>query len=175
MLSIGKVGGGNGDPRYYIDNVAQGKEDYYSGRGESPGVWLGSSASRVGLSGAVEDEHFLQLLSIETAQPHKVLAYDLTFSAPKSVSVLYGVADRTISPIVREAHDRAVEEALGYVERHATWTRRGRGGHRVLRGDELAVAAFRHRSSRAGDPQYRLWRRALKLLAGDRPGAGSAT
>ncbi|HEY6763118.1 MAG TPA: MobF family relaxase [Baekduia sp.] len=72
---------------------------------------------------------------------------------PKSVSVLWGVADRTISPIVRDAHDRAVEEAVGYIERHATWTRRGRGGHRVLRGSGLCVAAFRHRSSRAGDPQ----------------------
>jgi hypothetical protein len=48
VLSIGKVGGGNGDPRYYIDNVARGKEDYYSGRGESPGVWLGSPRPRPG-------------------------------------------------------------------------------------------------------------------------------
>jgi hypothetical protein len=53
VLSIGKVGGGSGDPRYYIDNVAQGKEDYYSGRGESPGRWLGSSAAAAGLSGTV--------------------------------------------------------------------------------------------------------------------------
>jgi TrwC relaxase len=63
VLSIGKVGGGNGDPRYCIDNVAQGKEDYYSGRGESPGVWMGSAASGAGLSGAVGGEQFLQLLS----------------------------------------------------------------------------------------------------------------
>lgn len=116
-------------------------------------MWLGSTASGAGLSGAVEDERFLQLLSIETAQHHKVLAYDPTFSAPKSVSVLFGVGDRTVSPIVRDAHDRAVEEALGYIERHATWTRRGRGGHRVVRGEGLVAAAFRHRSSRAGDPQ----------------------
>jgi hypothetical protein len=36
VLSIGKVGGGTGDPRYYIDNIAHGKEDYYSGRGLGP-------------------------------------------------------------------------------------------------------------------------------------------
>ncbi|HMJ36775.1 MAG TPA: MobF family relaxase [Baekduia sp.] len=153
MLSIGKVGGGAGDPRYYIDNVARGKEDYYSGRGESPGGWLGSGAAAAGVHGTVDDEQFLALLSSETANPRKVLAYDLTFSAPKSVSVLFGVGDRTLAPVVREAHDPAVEEALGYVERHATWTRRGSGGHRVLRGEGLKVAAFRHRSSRAGDPQ----------------------
>jgi conjugative relaxase-like TrwC/TraI family protein len=153
VLSIGRIGGGTGDPRYYIDNVAQGKEDYYSGRGESPGQWLGTAAASDGLTGPVDDEQFLGLLGAGTAQPRKVLGYDLTFSAPKSVSVLYGVGDRTVSPVVREAHDRAVEEALGYIERHGTWTRRGRGGHRVLRGAGLKVAAFRHRSSRAGDPQ----------------------
>jgi hypothetical protein len=42
VLCIGKVGGGNGDPRYDIDNVAQGKEDNHSGRGEAEGRWLGA-------------------------------------------------------------------------------------------------------------------------------------
>jgi Ti-type conjugative transfer relaxase TraA len=153
VLSIGKVGGGNGDPRYYIDSVAQGEEDYYSGLGESPGRWLGSGAAAAGLSGTVEDEQFLALLTSQSTNPRKVLAYDLTFSAPKSVSILFGMDDRTLAPVVRDAHDVAVAEALGYVERNATWTRRGSGGHRVLRGEGLEVAAFRHRSSRAGDPQ----------------------
>lgn len=54
VLSIGKVGGGQGDPRYYIDTVAQGKDDYYSGHGEAQGQWHGSGAHDRGLSGAVE-------------------------------------------------------------------------------------------------------------------------
>ncbi|MCW2993816.1 MAG: conjugative relaxase [Conexibacter sp.] len=153
MLSIGKVGGGDGNPRYYIDNVAHGKEDYYSGRGEAQGVWLGTAAERDGLDGAVEDDAFLTLLSTETERQRKVLAYDLTFSAPKSVSVLFGLGDRTVAPVVRDVHDQAVADALGYIERNAVWTRRGQGGHRVLRGEGVKVAAFRHRSSRAGDPQ----------------------
>jgi conjugative relaxase-like TrwC/TraI family protein len=90
MLSIGKVGGATGDPRYYIDNVAQGKEDYYSGRGESPGRWLGNGAAAAGLSGTVDDEQFLALFSAQTANPHKVLAYDLTFSAPNSAPLGHG-------------------------------------------------------------------------------------
>jgi conjugative relaxase-like TrwC/TraI family protein len=153
VLSIGKVGGGDGDPRYYIDNVAHGKEDYYSGRGESQGVWLGTAAERDGLDGAVGDDTFLALLSTQTERQRKVLAYDLTFSAPKSVSVLFGLGDRTVAPVVRDVHDQAVADALGYIERNAVWTRRGQGGHRVLRGEGVKVAAFRHRSSRAGDPQ----------------------
>jgi conjugative relaxase-like TrwC/TraI family protein len=153
VLSIGKVGGGQGDPRYYIDNVAHGKEDYYSGRGEAQGVWLGTAADRDGLDGAVGDDAFLVLLSTETERQRKVLAYDLTFSAPKSVSILFGLGDRTVAPVVRDVHDQAVADALGYIERNAVWTRRGQGGHRVLRGEGVKVAAFRHRSSRAGDPQ----------------------
>jgi conjugative relaxase-like TrwC/TraI family protein len=56
--------------------------------------------------------------------------------------------------MVSEAHDVAVTEALGYLERHArTWTRRGRAGRMRVRGEGLTVATFRHRASRAGDPQ----------------------
>lgn len=153
MLSIGKVGGGQGDPRYYLDTVAQGKDDYYTDGGEAPGQWHGSGADDRGLTGTVEDNQFLGLLTEPTVRPKTVLAYDLTFSAPKSVSILYGIGDRTVSPVARQAHDEAVREALGYLERHATWTRRGTGGGRVIRGDGLTVAAFRHRTSRAGDPQ----------------------
>jgi conjugative relaxase-like TrwC/TraI family protein len=156
VLSIGKVGGGQGDPRYYIDNVAAGKDDYYIGHGETQGRWEGRGAESRGLTGGVDDEQFLSLLtepSTTAARPKTVLAYDLTFSAPKSVSVVYGIGDRTVSPVVRAAHDEAVREALGYLERHATWTRRGANGRHLLRGDGLTVAAFRHRTSRAGDPQ----------------------
>jgi conjugative relaxase-like TrwC/TraI family protein len=156
VLSIGKVGGGQGDPRYYIDNVATGKDDYYTGHGEAQGQWEGSGAGGRGLTGGVEDEQFLSLLtepSTTATRPKTVLAYDLTFSAPKSVSVVYGIGDRTISPVVRAAHDEAVREALGYLERHATWTRRGANGKHLIRGDGLTVAASRHRTSRAGDPQ----------------------
>src|SRR4051794_37056953 len=134
VLSIGKVGGGKGDPRYYIDTVAQGKDDYYTGHGEAQGRWEGRGAESRGLSGGVEDEQFLSVLSepAGTTKPKTVLAYDLTFSAPKSVSVVYGVGDRTVSPVVREAHDEAVRDALSYLERHATWTRRGRDGRHLV-------------------------------------------
>jgi conjugative relaxase-like TrwC/TraI family protein len=171
VLSIGKVGGGNGDPRYYIDTVAQGKDDYYTHRGEAQGQWHGTGAQDRGLDGAVEDEQFLNLLTEPTANPKKVLAYDLTFSAPKSVSVIYGIGDREVSTAAREAHDEAVRDALDYMERHATWTRRGHGGKHRLRGDGLTVATFRHRTSRAGDPQLH----THSVVANTTTAAGSAT
>jgi conjugative relaxase-like TrwC/TraI family protein len=154
VLSIGKVGSGKGDPSYYLDTVATGREDYYTGVGEAPGRWAGRGAAARGLSGRVEDDDFLHVLDPDGAAGNRsVLAYDLTFSAPKSVSVLYGVGADKVSRAVRNAHDAAVLDALGYLEREACWTRRGRNGVRVLRGDGLTAALFRHRSSRAGDPQ----------------------
>ena len=50
----------------------------------------------------------------------------MTFSAPKRVSVLLGVGDDTLRAVIRDAHDRVVRDALGYVERMAAVTRRGR-------------------------------------------------
>ena len=50
------------------------------------------------------------------------------------------------------AHDAAVTQALEYVQREACWVRLGTGGHRLDDGSGLLAAAFRHRTSRAGDP-----------------------
>ena len=43
MLSIGKLA--LGQQRYYEQQVAQGQDDYYSGRGEAPGEWVGAGAA----------------------------------------------------------------------------------------------------------------------------------
>lgn len=42
MLTIGKLG--RGQERYYLDKVAEGAEDYYSGEGEAEGRWMGDAA-----------------------------------------------------------------------------------------------------------------------------------
>jgi conjugative relaxase-like TrwC/TraI family protein len=152
VLSIGRIGGGQGDPRYYIDNVAKGREDYYSGQGEAEGEWYGSGAQAMNLSGTVGEDEFLGALSIDSDSRRSVLGFDLTFSAPKSVSLLYGIGDDRTARLARDAHDEAVKQALGYVERNACWTRRSAGRVR-LRGDGMTIAMFRHRTSRAGDPQ----------------------
>ena len=47
MLSIGKIA--LGQHRYYEQQVAQGQDDYYSGRGEAPGEWAGAGAQALGL------------------------------------------------------------------------------------------------------------------------------
>ena len=80
-------------------------------------------------------------------------AFDLTFSAPKSVSVLFAVGDRVLAGALVDAHEAAVGAALGYLEREACRVRRGRGGVRREAGEGFVAAAYRHRMSRAEDPQ----------------------
>ncbi|MTD43780.1 relaxase domain-containing protein [Conexibacter sp. W3-3-2] len=161
MLSIGKLAAGK--EQYYIESVAHGQDDYYTGSGEAPGSWIGTGAGELGLSGTVEPDKFTAIIEGTTPDQKTSLrpttakvtvdGYDLTFSAPKSVSLLYGVGDERVSLLARDAHDVAVRQALGYLEREACQVRRGAGGKRVLPASGVIAAAFRHRSSRAGDPQ----------------------
>ena len=82
-----------------------------------------------------------------------VAGFDLTFSAPKSVSVLFAIDDATVARALLASHERAVGGALAYLEREACWTRRGRDGVERVRGEGFVAASYRHRMSRAGDPQ----------------------
>ena len=61
MLSIGKIA--LGQHRYYEQQVAQGADDYYSGRGEAPGEWVGTGAAALGLEGRVSGEQFNALIA----------------------------------------------------------------------------------------------------------------
>jgi conjugative relaxase-like TrwC/TraI family protein len=162
MLTIGKLGGGPGVGRYYIDQVAQGREDYYAGEGEAAGVWMGTGAASLGLSGEVGEHELVRLLEgrgpttgeilRELRSADAVAGFDLTFRAPKSVSILFAIAEPGVVAEIMNAHDAAVTEALAYLEREACVTRRGAGGAIRMPGQGFVAAAFRHRSSRAGDP-----------------------
>jgi hypothetical protein len=60
VLSIGKLT--VEQSRYYERQVAQGRDGYYSGRGESPGRWTGSGTETLRLGGRVDDEGFMALM-----------------------------------------------------------------------------------------------------------------
>jgi hypothetical protein len=66
MLSIGKLG--TGQERYYLEKVAEGAEDYYSGEGEAEGQWLGNAAKDLGLSGEIEPDQLTAMLTGMTRQ-----------------------------------------------------------------------------------------------------------
>lgn len=86
-----------------------------------------------------------------------VSGFDLTFSVPKSVSVLWGLADADTQARLVEAHHEAVAEVLAFFEREVAVTRAGanaRDGavaqHEVA---GVAATAYDHWDSRCGDPQ----------------------
>lgn len=86
-----------------------------------------------------------------------VAGYDLTFSVPKSVSVLWGVADADVQARIVEAHHAAVADVLAYFEREVAATRVGfsdqDGAVAQVGVVGVAAAAFDHFDSRANDPQ----------------------
>jgi len=78
--------------------------------------------------------------------------YDLTLRPPKSVSVLWAVADQDRRIAIRDAHREAVDAVVAYYERHACFARRPTGDRSRIETDGIVAAAFDHRASRAGDP-----------------------
>ena len=159
MLRLSKLT----DAEYVLGQVAGGLEDYYLGAGEAPGVWSGRLAGELGLVGVVGAAELRALIerrhpgsgeALGGGRTARVRAVDATFSAPKSVSLLWAFGDPETAAVVSVAHVEAVEAALGFVERRAAVTRRQRGGVRARASTSgWAAATFVHRTSRSGDPQ----------------------
>lgn len=89
----------------------------------------------------------------EEIQRTAVAGFDLTFSVPKSVSVLWALAPNDIQQQVLEAHHDAVNQVLAWLEESAIHTRTGRGGAAHVATKGAVAAAFDHWESRARDPQ----------------------
>jgi hypothetical protein len=117
LLSLGKIAAGPSAARYYTDQVARGRDDYYAGQQEEPGQWIGAGAEGLEWGGEVDPDVFAHLLDgAGLRRPSKtagVAGIDLTFRAPKSVSVLWAVAPDDLAAELRAAHDVAVREAFG--------------------------------------------------------------
>ena len=152
---------------YFADEIAAGREDYYVDSAV-PSLWVGSGAKALGIHGEVITSEGLAALfgrgmNPLTGEPlgrswkedddSRVAGYAVTFSPPKSVSVLWATADNAIADEVLVAHRIAVDESLRFLEEHASFTRRGRGGVYQVDTEGFIAASFVHRTSRAADPQ----------------------
>jgi Ti-type conjugative transfer relaxase TraA len=157
MLSIGVLGGGA--KQYYLE-LSRG--DYYHAGGEPEGHWHGKGAERLGLSGTVGKEAFDNIfegfnkdgeaLVKNAGYTTRRAGWDLTFSAPKSVSVLWSQADEATRAKIASLHEQAVKTALEWLEKEASYTRTGTGGEEFHRAG-IVAALFEHGTSRARDPQ----------------------
>jgi len=155
--TIAKVSAG-GAKKYYYEKDPIFNQD---GTGENL-EWSGKQAEFLGLEGAASKEEFGNLLegknrdgSVQLKQEeNKVAAYDLTFAAPKSVSILALSGDEKLI----EAHKKAVDKALSYAEQNfanaKVWKTNSEGKReRVVENQgNLLVAKAMHSTNRNQDP-----------------------
>jgi conjugative relaxase-like TrwC/TraI family protein len=133
--------------------------DYYVGGSEPAGRWVAVGVEvGVYVGSVVEREPFERLhaaldvegrfmLAGKSGKKQRVGGYDVTFSAPKSCSILWAIADDELRAKIESAQAHAVEVALKALEANAAFCRSGKNGIRVQKVD-LTVAAFQHGDAR---------------------------
>lgn len=166
-----------------MDDLAVAPVDataYYMKAGTPQGRWMGSGLSGISRScgdlvteadakalfdhavhpdtGAPLGRTYGHPAVAESAQgqPTKrraVVGFDLTFSVPKSVSVLWALSPRAVQNQILETHHEAVASTLKWLEATVIHTRAGRNGVARIGTKGTIAAAFDHWESRAGDPQ----------------------
>lgn len=146
------------------DKAVGAIEDYYSqGNDKTPSVWMGGAAEALGLSGTVDREDHIKTLMgqdprsaqglVQGAGEDRKYAVDLTFSAPKSVSIVWAIGGEETRAGVEAAQTRAVEAVLKHIEENFPLARRGSSSKGTITYEKakLLAAAFLHGSSRPVD------------------------
>lgn len=124
MLNIGLLAPGAGE--YYVGEVASSAEDYYTGRGESVGRWVGSLAEELGLRGEVDPDQFRavlagrdpfsgeQLVHRKSAQRDERVLIDpeQTFDVAQAAAVL-GVSGRYVRRLLEDGQRYSEQLAAG--------------------------------------------------------------
>ena len=141
MLSLAKA-----HKDYYLQKLGEitPREDYYLRGGTATGRWQGSGAEELGLEGPVSAEGLVRLFDGQhpgtgeqlgrRLRKDGVAAWDLTFSADKSVSLLWAFGDAETRRHVVESFEEATVAALSYLESVASSTR-GAARRPVTNGD----------------------------------------
>lgn len=152
MIGVSKITNAAQAFDYYKD-----KDDYYLDD-KMAAEWYGKGAAALGLAGEIDPRDFRDVLAgtyggAASQNPERhTPGWDVTFSAPKSVSVAALVdGDRRVI----DAWDQAVRKGLDYLEEHAAITRqRGADGDYDYRNtNSLVIGAVRHATNRNLDPQ----------------------
>ncbi|HWV50638.1 MAG TPA: MobF family relaxase [Microbacterium sp.] len=107
------------------------------------------------LTGANRDATIDRIRKEELAKKQRtaVAGFDLTFSPPKSLSAVWGIADAGMQALIAQAHHAAMRDTIALLEQRVAVTRVGHGGIASMPVDGVIATAFDHYDSRAGDPQ----------------------
>jgi conjugative relaxase-like TrwC/TraI family protein len=150
VASISARGGAKAALAYYTHLQS---DDYYTAGREPPGRWAGDGAERLSLQGPVTRAEFeaalqghdpktgAQLVQEGGRTREHAAGWDMTFSAPKSVSVLWALSNEPDRQQIEQTHRSAVLAATRHLEQTTAWARRGSGG------------SIDHHTSRESDPQ----------------------
>ena len=133
MLSVAKL---SGNLNYYLELATP---NYYLNGGERVGMWFGKGAERLNLAGEIEHDVIQQIatgfspggrrkLVQNAGKGNRQIGWDLTFSAPKSVSVLWSVTNASDRAEIQAAQDAAVRATVSYLEEKCGASRVGKQG-----------------------------------------------
>lgn len=131
--------------------------EYFLANGQSVGHWFCPTGQfEINDKSIVLPREFEQLFSgnsmsgeplMPGARTDRIPAFDVTCSAPRSVSILWAFSNPETRQAIELAQSRAARAALEMLETEAAYARRGRGGMRVEKV-ALSAACFQHRESR---------------------------
>ena len=161
MLSIRSISLTKGHVEYYANLGLAENHDYYSEDGIRPGTWWGEGAKALGLEGVVSTEVFTNLLSGKSPDGKRDLVqqnftdnrkrragFDLTWTVPKSLSVLWSQLPTEGRKSIDDLCEKALHRSLeAYVELCGV-ARRGKNGHTLEEGKPV-IAVFSHDTARA--------------------------
>ncbi len=154
---------------YYLESQRSFRHpnEYYTAGEEPDGVWF-NPKGLFGLAddGKVDSSDFHRLyngfapntggkLTQNAGSERRSAGLDMTFSADKSVSALWAVADPELRSEMEKAHNDAARVALEEtVLRHCAYTRtRTQDGDIEVLSADISAAMFQHGTSRDNDPQ----------------------
>ncbi|HBE2683001.1 TPA: conjugative transfer relaxase/helicase TraI [Escherichia coli] len=152
MLSISSI---KGDSAYYSH------EDNYYASGSLESRWLGDGAEKLGLKGEVANADMDAIRQgklpdgtdlsrmVNGVNKHRS-GYDLTFSAPKSVSMMILIGGDTR---LLDAWNRSVENGMKEVEKLISARITDSGKTDTVLTGNMVAALYNHDTSRALDPQ----------------------
>jgi conjugative relaxase-like TrwC/TraI family protein len=164
--SLKTLGVGRDAGLYYTNDPnrearPKSRDEYYVQDGG--GVWWSTGETIVRDGAAIDAASFRDLCAginpadgsslVRGAGDKHRAGWDLTFSAPKSVSVLWAAGDQDQRAALEAAHRAAVAEALAFVrDEKLLCVRLGAGGTERQDPTDIIVGRFDHFTSRAGDP-----------------------
>ncbi|MFS7282023.1 conjugative transfer relaxase/helicase TraI [Serratia proteamaculans] len=155
MMTVAPVASASGAAAYYSS-----KDNYYF-LGNLQSKWVGEGAQELGLEGPVQNDVFTQIMEgklpdgtqlgkeVNGQHVHRA-GHDLTFSAPKSVSLLVLIGgDKQLL----DAHNRAVDVVSKQIEGLISARDTNDGTTSIVPTGKLVAAAYTHDTSRNLDPQ----------------------